>query len=49
MGTASPSLIGITTYHRNENNIFILPAKYVDSIRRAGGIGRSGETYPFPG
>jgi putative glutamine amidotransferase len=36
--TASAPLIGITTYHRNENNVFTLPAEYVDSVRRAGGI-----------
>ncbi len=31
-------LIGITTYHRNEKNLFTLPAEYVDAVRRAGGI-----------
>ncbi|MDX1521677.1 MAG: gamma-glutamyl-gamma-aminobutyrate hydrolase family protein [Anaerolineae bacterium] len=31
-------LIGITTYHRNENNLFTLPAQYVDAVRRAGAI-----------
>lgn len=31
-------LIGITTYHRNENNFFTLPAQYVDAVRRAGAI-----------
>ena len=38
MDTSSPPLIGITTYHRNENNVFTLPAEYVDAVRRAGGI-----------
>ncbi|RIK36198.1 MAG: peptidase C26 [Chloroflexi bacterium] len=31
-------LIGITTYGRDENNAFSLPAAYVDAVRRAGGI-----------
>lgn len=31
-------LIGITTYARNENGQFMLPAVYVDAVRRAGGI-----------
>jgi putative glutamine amidotransferase len=31
-------LIGITTYGRNENQAFSLPAAYIDAIRRAGGI-----------
>lgn len=34
----SPPLIGITTYGRDENNRFYLPAQYVDAVRRAGGI-----------
>ncbi|MBI1877519.1 MAG: gamma-glutamyl-gamma-aminobutyrate hydrolase family protein [Chloroflexi bacterium] len=38
MLNSSPPLIGITTYHRNENNAFTLPAEYVDSVRRADGI-----------
>ena len=38
MTPSSAPFIGITTYHRNENNAFTLPAEYVDSIRRAGGI-----------
>jgi putative glutamine amidotransferase len=38
MTSSSAPLIGITTYHRNENNAFTLPAEYVDSVRRAGGI-----------
>lgn len=38
MNNSSPPLIGITTYHRNENNVFTLPAEYVDAVRRAGGI-----------
>src|SRR5262245_53782020 len=35
--TTSP-LIGITTYGRNQENRFTLPAEYVDGVRRAGGI-----------
>ena len=31
-------LIGVTTYARDENDWFGLPANYIDSIRRAGGI-----------
>lgn len=31
-------LIGITTYGRDEGNKFALPAEYVESVRRAGGI-----------
>jgi putative glutamine amidotransferase len=31
-------LIGITTYGRDQDNKFTLPAEYVDSVRRAGGI-----------
>jgi len=31
-------LIGITTYGRDDDNKFSLPAEYVDSVRRAGGI-----------
>lgn len=31
-------IIGITTYGRDEKNHFTLPAEYVDSVRRAGGI-----------
>jgi putative glutamine amidotransferase len=31
-------LIGMTTYGRNSENGFSLPALYVDSVRRAGGI-----------
>ena len=30
-------LIGITTYGRDEEDRFTLPAKYVDAVRRAGG------------
>jgi putative glutamine amidotransferase len=37
MTTAAP-LIGITTYGRNPENRFTLPAEYVDGVRRAGGI-----------
>lgn len=39
---AEPALtapvIGITTYGRNEENRFHLPADYVDAVRRAGGL-----------
>lgn len=31
-------LIGITTYARNEENKFELPAAYIDAVRRAGGV-----------
>ena len=31
-------LIGVTTYGRNDENHFTLPAEYVDSVRRAGGV-----------
>jgi putative glutamine amidotransferase len=31
-------IIGITTYSRDENNKFSLPAEYIDAVRRAGGI-----------
>ena len=34
----APPLIGITTYGRNDQNAFHLPAEYVESLRRAGGI-----------
>lgn len=30
--------IGVTTYGRGPHNRFILPAEYVDAVRRAGGI-----------
>ena len=33
-----PPRIGITTYGRDEDNWFRLPAQYVDSVRRAGGL-----------
>lgn len=33
-----PPLIGITTYARDEDKRFSLPAAYVDAVRRAGGI-----------
>jgi putative glutamine amidotransferase len=36
--TKSSPLIGMTTYGRNQENRFILPAEYVDGVRRAGGI-----------
>jgi len=35
--TGAP-LIGLTTYHRNGDHKFDLPAEYVDAVRRAGGI-----------
>lgn len=31
-------LIGITTYGRNKNGNFYLPAEYIDAVRRAGGL-----------
>lgn len=31
-------LIGITTYERNVQDDFVLPAAYVDAVRRAGGL-----------
>ena len=31
-------LIGITTYERNANGDFVLPAVYVDAVRRACGM-----------
>ena len=31
-------LIGLTTYGRDDKNAFSLPAHYLDSVRRAGGI-----------
>ncbi len=37
-GRTGAPLIGLTTYHRNGDNKFDLPAEYVDSVRRAGGI-----------
>jgi putative glutamine amidotransferase len=36
--TQQKPLIGITTYGRDENGRFSLPAAYVDAVRRAGGI-----------
>lgn len=36
-GMTAP-LIGITTYGRDEQNKFSLPAEYVDAVRRAGGV-----------
>ena len=37
--TATPSpLIGITTYGRDAEGRFALPAEYVDAVRRAGGM-----------
>lgn len=35
---ATAPVIGITTYGRNEENRFHLPADYVDAVRRAGGL-----------
>jgi putative glutamine amidotransferase len=32
------AFIGVTTYGRGQHNRFILPAEYVDAVRRAGGI-----------
>ena len=37
-GTTGTPLIGLTTYHRNGDHKFDLPAEYVDAVRRAGGI-----------
>lgn len=34
----APPLIGITTYGRNHDDEFTLPAVYVEAVRRAGGI-----------
>lgn len=34
----STPLIGVTTYGRGPHNRYILPAEYVDAVRRAGGI-----------
>ncbi len=34
----SAPLIGLTTYGRNEINHYSLPAEYLESVRRAGGI-----------
>ena len=34
----TPPLIGITTYGRDGDNKFALPAEYVDAVRRAGGM-----------
>lgn len=40
MNQSSPPspLIGITTYGRNRDNHYILPAEYVEAVRRAGGV-----------
>jgi putative glutamine amidotransferase len=35
---SSAPLIGITTYGRNHEDEFILPAVYIEAVRRAGGI-----------
>ena len=37
-GTTGAPLIGLTTYHRNGDHKFDLPAEYVDAVRRGGGI-----------
>lgn len=34
----APPVIGITTYARNAEDHFALPAPYIDAVRRAGGI-----------
>ena len=31
-------IIGITTYGRNEENHFTLPAEYIEAVRNAGGL-----------
>ena len=36
--TTGAPFIGLTTYHRNADHRFDLPAEYVDAVRRAGGI-----------
>lgn len=36
--TSITPLIGLTTYGRNADDAFALPAAYVDAVRRAGGI-----------
>ena len=38
MNQSPNPLIGITTYGRDNDNHFSLPAEYVDAVRRAGGI-----------
>ncbi len=38
MIAAKRPVIGITTYGRDERNHFLLPAEYVDAVRRAGGV-----------
>ncbi|MDE0214475.1 MAG: gamma-glutamyl-gamma-aminobutyrate hydrolase family protein [Deltaproteobacteria bacterium] len=38
MPATDTPFIGITTYGRGPHNRFILPAEYVDAVRRAGGI-----------
>lgn len=37
MSRAHP-LVGMTTYGRNADNRFALPAEYLDAVRRAGGV-----------
>jgi len=34
----SDPLIGLTTYGRNADNRYTIPAEYVDAVRRAGGV-----------
>jgi putative glutamine amidotransferase len=36
--TSDAPRIGITTYGRNDEGRFTIPAKYVDAVRRAGGL-----------
>src|SRR5436190_15862205 len=36
--SSKPPRIGITTYGRNDEGRFTIPAKYVDAVRRAGGL-----------
>lgn len=38
MSKSKHPIIGITTYGRNDDHRFTLPADYVDAVRRAGGI-----------
>ncbi|MFQ5604110.1 MAG: gamma-glutamyl-gamma-aminobutyrate hydrolase family protein [bacterium] len=38
MKSTSTPIIGITTYGRNQQGQFFLPAEYVDAVRNAGGL-----------
>ena len=38
MATTDLPLIGITTYGRNEEGEYTLPAEYIEAVRRAGGV-----------